>query len=46
MDVSAAGTLSPGEAADVMGLISGHVRVLEMTEIEARLTTLEKAQQP
>ena len=46
LEACAAGTLSPGEAADVMGLISGHVRVLEMTEIEARLTTLEKAQQP
>jgi len=42
----AAGTLSPGEAAEVMGLISTHVRMLEMTDIEARLTALEKAQQP
>jgi hypothetical protein len=42
----AAGTLSPGEAVEVMGLISTHVRMLEMTEIEARLTALEKAQQP
>ena len=42
----AAGTLSPGEAVEVMGLISGHVRVLEMTEIEARLTAVEKARQP
>jgi hypothetical protein len=42
----AAGTLSPDEAAEVMSLISDHVRVLEMTEIEARLTALEKARQP
>jgi hypothetical protein len=42
----AAGTLSPGEAVEVMGLISSHVRVLEMTEIEAMLTALEKARQP
>ena len=42
----AAGTLSPGEAVEVMGLISGHVRVLEMTEIGARLTAVEKARQP
>jgi Family of unknown function (DUF5681) len=42
----AAGNLSPGEAVEVMGLISSHVRVLEMTDIEARLTALEKAQQP
>jgi len=39
----AAGTLSPGEALEVMGLVSSHVRVLEMTDIEARLTALEKA---
>jgi hypothetical protein len=42
----AAGNLSPGEAVEVMGLISSHVRVLEMTDIEARLTAVEKAQQP
>jgi hypothetical protein len=42
----AAGTLSPGEAVEVMGLISSHVRVLDMTEIEARLTAMEKARQP
>src|SRR5919197_2678399 len=38
----AAGTLSPGEAVEIMGLVSRHVRVLEMIEIEARLTALEK----
>jgi Family of unknown function (DUF5681) len=42
----AAGTLSPGEAVEIMGLISTHVRVLEMTDIEARLIALEKAHQP
>ena len=42
----AAGTLSPGEAVEIMGLISSYVRVLEMTEIEAKLTALEKARQP
>src|SRR5262245_28344844 len=41
----ATGTLSPGEAVEVMGLISSHVRVVEMTDIEARLTALEKAEQ-
>jgi hypothetical protein len=46
LEACAAGTLSPGEAAEVMGLMSSHVRVLEMTEIDARLTALEKAQQP
>ena len=39
----AAGTLSPGEAAEIMSLVSAHVRMLEMTEIEARLITVEKA---
>jgi hypothetical protein len=39
----AAGTLSPCEAAEIMGLISTHIRMLEVTEIEARLTALEKA---
>jgi hypothetical protein len=40
----AAGTLSPGEASEIMNLISSHIRLLEITEIEARLTALEKAQ--
>jgi hypothetical protein len=39
----AAGTLSPGEAAEIMSLVSTHVRMLEMTEIEARLIAVEKA---
>jgi hypothetical protein len=42
----AAGTLSPGEATEIMSLISTHVRTLEVTEIEARLTALEEARQP
>jgi hypothetical protein len=29
-----------------MSLISTHMRTLEVTEIEARLVALEKAQQP
>jgi hypothetical protein len=41
----AAGTLSPGEAAECMNLISIHLRMFEMTEIKARLSALEKAQQ-
>lgn len=39
------GILSPSEAAEVMDLISAHVRTLEMTEIEVRLTALEKGRQ-
>src|SRR5262245_14944674 len=42
----AAGNMSPGEASEIMGLISSHIRLLEKTEIEARLTALEKARQP
>jgi hypothetical protein len=42
----AAGTLSPGEATEIMGMISSHVRLVEVTELEARLTALEKERQP
>src|SRR5262249_14717452 len=42
----AAGNLSPSEASEIVDLISSYIRLLEMTEIEARLTALEKAQQP
>ncbi len=45
LEACAAGTLSPGEAAEVMSLIAAHVRVLEMTEIETRLVALEKNSQ-
>ena len=42
----AAGELSPHEATEIMGLISTHVRTIEVAELEARLTALEKRQQP
>jgi hypothetical protein len=42
----ASGTLSPGEATEIMSLVSTHVRMLEMTEIEARLIAVEKAHKP
>src|SRR5262249_41951348 len=42
----AAGNLSPSEASEIVGLISSHIHLLEISEIEARLTALEKAQQP
>jgi hypothetical protein len=38
----AAGSLSPGEAAEIFGLLSTYARTLEDTEIEARLAALEK----
>jgi hypothetical protein len=39
---STVGTLSPSEAAEIMNLISTHVRAIEVTDIEARLAALEK----
>jgi hypothetical protein len=39
----ARGTLSSSEATDIMSLVSTHVRILEATEIEARLIAVEKA---
>jgi hypothetical protein len=41
----AEGSLAPREAADVMALIATHLKTLELTEIEARLTALEKERQ-
>jgi hypothetical protein len=38
----AAGDLSPGEATAVMDLVSTYIRTLEATELEARLSALEK----
>jgi hypothetical protein len=37
------GTLSPGEAAEVMGLLQSHLRAIELTDHEARLSALERA---
>jgi len=42
----AEGILSPSEAAEIMDLITTHIRTLEVTEIEARLNALGKARQP
>ena len=42
----AAGELSPHEATAIMGLISTHVRTIEVAELEARLSAVEKRQQP
>jgi hypothetical protein len=39
----AAGTISPSEASEIMALISSHVRVLEVTELEARVIALENS---
>ena len=38
----AAGNLSPTEASEIMALISSHVRVLEVSDIEARVAVLER----
>ena len=40
----AEGSLSPDEAIKVMNLITSHTSVLEMTELETRLTALEQGQ--
>jgi len=40
----AKGALSPGEAATFMDLIATHVRALELVEIEARVSAMEKGQ--
>jgi hypothetical protein len=42
MAACAEGILTPSEAAQVMDLISTHVKVLEAVEIEPRLCALEK----
>jgi Family of unknown function (DUF5681) len=42
----AAGELSPHEASEIMGLISTHVRTIEVAELEARVAALEKKQSP
>ena len=42
----AAGELSPNEATEIMGLISTHVRTIEVAELEVLLTEVEKRQQP
>ena len=41
----AAGELSPHEASEIMGLISTHVRAIEVAEL-ARVAALEKKQSP
>jgi hypothetical protein len=38
--------LSPGEASAVMELVSAYVRMLETTELEARIVALEKERMP
>jgi uncharacterized protein DUF5681 len=38
----AAGNVSSSEATEIMALISSHVRVLEVMELEARVIALEK----
>jgi hypothetical protein len=40
----AAGTLSPGEAAEVMRSIETHLRAIELRQIEAGMAALEKSQ--
>jgi Family of unknown function (DUF5681) len=39
----AAGEISTGEAADFMGLVASYIRLLESTQMEARLRAVEAA---
>lgn len=38
----AAGEVSPSEAASIGGLLASHARILELTELEARVAKLEE----
>jgi len=42
LSACAKGILSPSEAAQIMDLISNHVRMFDVVEIEARVSDLEK----
>ena len=44
LESCAAGNLSPGEAANVMGLIATHLRAIELRQIETGMTALERSQ--
>jgi hypothetical protein len=45
LEACSKGRLSPSDATSIVGLISRHVRILELAEIEARLSALEKEQE-
>ena len=42
----AAGELSPREASEILGLISTHVRTIEVAELEAQIAAVEKNLSP
>jgi hypothetical protein len=44
LESCAEGTLSPGEAADVMAMIATHLRAIELSQIETGMAALEKSQ--
>jgi hypothetical protein len=44
LESRAAGTLSTGEAADLMRLIETHLRAIELRQIETGMAALEKSQ--
>jgi hypothetical protein len=44
LESCAAGTLTPGEAAEVMRLIETHLRAIELRQIETGIAALEKSQ--
>src|SRR5258708_16638663 len=44
LESCAAGTLTPGEAAEVMRLIETHLRAIELRQIETGMAALERSQ--
>jgi Family of unknown function (DUF5681) len=46
LEACADGMLSPGEAAEIMNLLSTYARTLADTEIEARIAALEQERMP
>ncbi len=43
LQATAAGELEPGQAATLIQALGGHLKALEMTELEQRLETVEKS---
>jgi hypothetical protein len=43
IEAATTGKITPADATAVLGALEGYRRLFEITEIEARLTALEKA---
>jgi hypothetical protein len=44
IEAMAAGTIAPSQASTIMQAISAQARVIEIDELERRITAIEKAQ--